>query len=51
MAMAIRAAIDAVPRRLANDPELDVEHFGRELANLFDLATRKPTSGSQTRRR
>jgi TetR/AcrR family transcriptional regulator, fatty acid metabolism regulator protein len=40
MAMAIRAAIDAVPRRLADDPDLDVEHYGRELADLFDLATR-----------
>ncbi len=40
MAMAIRAAIDSVPPRLAVNPELDVEHHGRELANLFDLATR-----------
>lgn len=40
MAMAIRAAIDAVPPRLARDPELDVEHCGRELADLFDHATR-----------
>jgi TetR/AcrR family transcriptional regulator, fatty acid metabolism regulator protein len=51
MAMAIREAIDAVPRRLANDPELDVEHYGRELANLFDLATRGAASGSKMRRR
>jgi TetR/AcrR family transcriptional regulator, fatty acid metabolism regulator protein len=51
MAMAIREAIDAVPRRLANDPALDVEHVGRELANPFDLATGKPTSRSQARRR
>jgi AcrR family transcriptional regulator len=41
-ATAIRAAIDAVPRRLATDPELDVEHYGRELADLFDLATARP---------
>lgn len=41
LATAIRAAIDAVPRRLANDPELDLAHYGRELADLFDLATRK----------
>jgi hypothetical protein len=40
MAMAIRAAIDAVAPRLAANPELDVEHHGHELANLFDLATR-----------
>lgn len=39
MAMAIRAAIDAVPPRLAQNPELDVGHHGRELADLFDTAT------------
>lgn len=41
VASAIRAAIDAVPRRLASDPELDIAHYGRELAELFELATRK----------
>jgi TetR/AcrR family transcriptional regulator, fatty acid metabolism regulator protein len=40
-ATAIRAAIDSVPRRLADHPELDVAHYGRELADMFDLATRK----------
>jgi AcrR family transcriptional regulator len=40
MAVAIRSAIDAVPRRLARDPGLDIDHYGRELADLFDLATR-----------
>ncbi len=47
MAMAIRAAIDTVPRRMARDPNLDVEQVGRELADLFDRATRPET----TRRR
>jgi AcrR family transcriptional regulator len=51
MAMAIRAAIDAVPSRLAQDPELDAGHYGRELADLFLLATRseggRPGAGSQ----
>jgi AcrR family transcriptional regulator len=41
MAGAIRAAIDAVPRRLATDPAIDLEHYGRQLADLFDLATRR----------
>lgn len=41
MAIAIRAAIDAVPRRLADDPQLDLERYGRELAELFELATRR----------
>jgi AcrR family transcriptional regulator len=44
MAAAIRSAIDAVPRRLATEPRLDVAHVGRELANLFDRATRSEMS-------
>jgi len=40
MATAIRAAIDAVPRRLVVEPGFDVTHYGRELADIFDLATR-----------
>jgi AcrR family transcriptional regulator len=40
MATAIHAAIDAVPLQLARDPELDVGHYGRELADLFCLAIR-----------
>jgi TetR/AcrR family fatty acid metabolism transcriptional regulator len=40
MAVAIRAVIDAVPRRLAHDPHLDVDGYAREIANLFHLATR-----------
>jgi AcrR family transcriptional regulator len=51
MATAIRAAIDAVPRRLVNDPGIDLEHYGRELAVLFDLATRNSDSRPRTQRR
>ncbi len=40
MAMAIRSALDAVPARLARDPGLDLAHYGRELADLFQIATR-----------
>jgi TetR/AcrR family transcriptional regulator, fatty acid metabolism regulator protein len=40
MALAIRAALDAVPPRLARDPGLDLDGYGRELADLFDIATR-----------
>ena len=40
MAVAIRAALDAVPLRLARDPGLDLGHYARELADLFHLATR-----------
>ncbi len=39
MALAIRAALDAVPGRLTRDPGLDVVHYGRELADLFLSAT------------
>jgi AcrR family transcriptional regulator len=40
MALAIRAAIDAVPLRLAVNPDLDLDKYGKELAAAFDLATR-----------
>ena len=40
MALAIRGAIDQVPPRMARYPDLDVDHHARELATLFDLATR-----------
>jgi TetR/AcrR family transcriptional regulator, fatty acid metabolism regulator protein len=40
MVMAIRATLDAVPARLARDPDLDLGQYGRELADLFHLATR-----------
>jgi TetR/AcrR family fatty acid metabolism transcriptional regulator len=43
MAVAIRAAIDAVPPRMAFDPEVDVERYARELATTFHLATRRRT--------
>ena len=38
MALAIRATLDAVPARLARDPGLDLDHYGRELADLFQIA-------------
>ena len=40
MAMAIRAAINAVPAQLARDPALDVAHHAREIADMFHIATR-----------
>ena len=40
MAVAIRAAINAMPAQLARDPALDIGHHARELANLFHTATR-----------
>jgi hypothetical protein len=40
MAVAIREAIDAVPRRMSRDPDLDLDHYGREMAALFVRAAR-----------
>jgi TetR/AcrR family fatty acid metabolism transcriptional regulator len=42
MAMAIRAAIDAAPPRLAREPGFDLAHYARELTGIFDLATSPP---------
>jgi TetR/AcrR family fatty acid metabolism transcriptional regulator len=39
MAVAIRAVIDAVPRRLVHDPNLDVDKYAAEIANMFHLST------------
>ena len=41
MAVTIRRAIDAVAYRYAANPNLDVAAYARELATLFDRATRK----------
>jgi hypothetical protein len=40
MAMAIRAAINAVPAQLARDPALDIGHHAHEIADMFHIATR-----------
>jgi AcrR family transcriptional regulator len=40
MAVAIRAVIDAVLHRYARAPDLDVDNYATEIANLFELATR-----------
>jgi hypothetical protein len=53
MAIAIRAAIDAVGTRLTNN-NVDLDDYAKEIANLFELATRldAPDShGSTTSRR
>ena len=39
MAIAIRAAIDVVPRHLV-DPDFNIDIYARQVARLFDLATR-----------
>lgn len=41
MVIAIQGAIDAVVLRKTREPDLDVQQCGRELADLFDRATRK----------
>ncbi len=40
IAIAIRAAIDAVPPLLSLDPEFDIDNYATEIANAFELATR-----------
>jgi TetR/AcrR family fatty acid metabolism transcriptional regulator len=42
MAVAIRAIIDAVPRRLAHDPGLDVDTYAAGIADIFHRATSIP---------
>ncbi|MGP0029784.1 MAG: TetR/AcrR family transcriptional regulator [Acidimicrobiales bacterium] len=44
MAVAIRAVIDAVPRRLTHNPGLDVDNYAIEIAYIFHLATSTPGS-------
>jgi TetR/AcrR family transcriptional regulator, fatty acid metabolism regulator protein len=51
MAETIRAAIDAVPRRLAARPDSDIDLYRRELADLFDAATRVPAPKPRRRAR
>jgi TetR/AcrR family transcriptional regulator, fatty acid metabolism regulator protein len=48
LAMAVRAAIDNVARQLVSNPDLDVRHHARELADLFVHATtpRGPSEGA-----
>ncbi len=40
MALVVQRAVDALPFTLAADPDLDCEHYARELVALFDRATR-----------
>ena len=39
MAFAIRSAIDSLPARLHAFPDIDIDRYGAELADLFDRAT------------
>ncbi|MGH3402422.1 MAG: TetR/AcrR family transcriptional regulator [Streptosporangiaceae bacterium] len=43
MAIAVRAAIDAVSPRLASEPEFDFGKYASEIADTFELATRIET--------
>jgi AcrR family transcriptional regulator len=40
MAIAIRGTIDAATGRLRFDPQFDIDSYTRQIANLFELATR-----------
>lgn len=43
-AMAIRAAIDTAARRLAQDPDFDIDSYATQISELFDRATRLESS-------
>ena len=43
MAIALRGCIDNIGNWLAAEPELDIEHFGAELTDMFWHAVRKTT--------
>jgi TetR/AcrR family fatty acid metabolism transcriptional regulator len=51
MAVAIRAAIDAASPRMLLEPDFDIDGYGREVANAFDLATRITDDRTDTLRR
>ena len=40
LSIAIRATIDTAAHRLAQDPDFDIDNYARQIADLFDLATR-----------
>jgi AcrR family transcriptional regulator len=46
---ALMAVIDAVPPRMARDPGFDVVRYGREVAGLFDAATRRAAPRERAR--
>jgi hypothetical protein len=50
MAVAIRAATDAVLQRYVRDPDLDVDNYSHEIVSVFDRATapRTPRGGVDT---
>jgi TetR/AcrR family transcriptional regulator, fatty acid metabolism regulator protein len=41
MAVSIRQAIDGICPQLIADPQLDLDSYAKEVATIFDLATRK----------
>jgi TetR/AcrR family fatty acid metabolism transcriptional regulator len=51
MAMAIRQAIDGVLLQLRARPDIDLDVYAREVADLFHRATSPPAMTNRTRRR
>jgi TetR/AcrR family fatty acid metabolism transcriptional regulator len=51
MAITIRAAIDALPWRLAAATELELDAYAGELIEIFDLATRRQDTSQRGRKR
>jgi hypothetical protein len=48
MAVRIRGAIDSVGYRIATETNVKVDAWARELATLFDHATRSDTNAKET---
>jgi BetI-type transcriptional repressor, C-terminal len=48
-ATALMALVGAVPPRMARDPDFDLARYGREIAGLFDAATRRAVPPEGTR--
>ncbi len=44
MAITIRQALDAVPFEMRKNKQLDLETYGKELAELFDIAVKKSSN-------
>ncbi|MGH3170669.1 MAG: TetR family transcriptional regulator C-terminal domain-containing protein, partial [Trebonia sp.] len=48
VATAIIAVVEAIPPRMARDPDFDVAGYGREIAGLFDAATRSAAPATRS---
>jgi hypothetical protein len=50
MALAIQAAIDIVPQRLAQNPAFDLDRYGEGISDILEGATRSHATGAPSGR-